>query len=62
MHKGVRHTGKISGSHLTREMVEVRMEELNKAIGSAIAAEDFEEAARLRDEILALKQRRDSLR
>ncbi len=62
MHKGLRHTGKVAGSHLTHEMFEVRLAELDKAIEAAVAAEDYEEAARLRDEILALKQRRDALR
>lgn len=62
MHKGLKHTGKISGNHLTKEMFEVREADLNRAIDSAIAAEDYEEAARLRDEILALRERRESLR
>jgi len=62
MHKGLRHIGKISGPHLTREAFEGRMAELNAAIEAAVAAEDYEEAARLRDEIVTLRNRRNSLR
>jgi len=51
MHKGTRHVGKVPEAlKQTRDLSE-RMKELQDKLSKAIAAEDFEEAAILRDEI-----------
>lgn len=62
MHKGTRHTGKVPASRLTRELVERRIDELSGEMRGAVEGEDYEEAARLRDEIRGLQERRDALR
>jgi protein arginine kinase activator len=51
MHKGVRHVGKVP----KREALEVSSAGLREALSRAVAAQNFEEAARLRDEIRMLK-------
>jgi protein arginine kinase activator len=51
MHKGTRHVGKVpEGLRQNRDLSE-RLKTLQKPLAKAIAAEDFEEAAILRDEI-----------
>jgi protein arginine kinase activator len=51
MHKGTRHVGKVPEAlKQTRDLSE-RVKELQEKLNKAIAAEDFEEAAILRDEI-----------
>lgn len=51
MHKGTRHVGKVPRAlRQTRDLSD-RMKTLQKKLAKAIAEEDFEEAARLRDEI-----------
>lgn len=51
MHKGTRHVGKVPEAlRRTRESVD-RMKILQKKLSKAIEAEDFEQAAALRDEI-----------
>jgi len=55
MHKGLRHTGKVpSALRPKREAVDL-LKQLNRRLEKAIATENFEEAARLRDQIRALK-------
>jgi protein arginine kinase activator len=51
MHKGTRHTGKVPEAlRKNRESAE-RLKSLQKQLAKAIEAEDFEQAAKLRDEI-----------
>ncbi len=51
MHKGTRHVGKVPEAlRQTRDLSD-RLKQLQKKLTKAIAAEDFEEAAILRDEI-----------
>jgi protein arginine kinase activator len=51
MHKGTRHVGKVPEAlKQTRDLSE-QVKELQEKLNKAIAAEDFEEAAVLRDEI-----------
>jgi protein arginine kinase activator len=55
MHKGTRHVGKIPrGLKLGRDLQE-RIKTLQRSLDEAIAVENYEEAARLRDAIRQLK-------
>lgn len=57
MHKGTRHTGKAPKSlRETRELTE-RLDTLNKKLEKAVANENFEEAAEVRDEINLTKEK-----
>lgn len=51
MHKGIRHTGKVPARAALQPPGAGRLPELRAALEEAVAAEQFEEAARLRDEI-----------
>jgi len=51
MHKGTRHTGKVPEALKQSRDLSQRVKELQDKLNKAIAAEDFEEAAVLRDEI-----------
>lgn len=55
MHKGVQHTGKTPSGwldlHKLAEPAKNRLEELNEALNRAVSGEQYEEAARIRDEI-----------
>jgi protein arginine kinase activator len=58
MHKGTRHVGKVPGSQ--REAPPAndaadRLQQLSRQLEQAVAQEDYEMAAKLRDEIKALK-------
>jgi protein arginine kinase activator len=56
MHKGTRHLGKVPrGLKLGREVQE-RIQALQRSLEEAIAVENYEEAARLRDAIKQLKE------
>jgi len=56
MHKGSRHTGKVpAGQALTEETASLR-----KALDAAVASQNFEEAARLRDRLRELKEKRST--
>ncbi|MCZ7637155.1 MAG: UvrB/UvrC motif-containing protein [Verrucomicrobia bacterium] len=56
MHKGTRHCGKVPrGLALGREVQE-RIQSLQRSLEQAVATEDYEQAARLRDQIKALKE------
>ena len=51
MHKGTRHVGKVPGEvRQTRDLTE-KLKALQKKLDQAVAKEDFEHAAALRDEI-----------
>lgn len=57
MHKGTRHTGKVPlMMQQTRDLTE-RLKELEKKLDKAVASEDFEEAAVMRDEIKLTKEK-----
>jgi len=51
MHKGTRHAGKVPESLRQSRDLSDRLKQLQKQLAKAIAEEDFEEAAILRDEI-----------
>lgn len=55
MHKGLQHAGKIPRRRLSGEVVRERVRLLTEELGAAVHAENFEEAARLRDEIGSLR-------
>ena len=64
IHGKIRHTGKTSGSvqlhppveeKSPQELLEEQIDALQKQMDEAVAAQDFEQAAKLRDEIKALK-------
>ena len=61
MHKGTRHVGKIPQSQQqTRDLAE-RLKLLRKKLDKAVADEDFEQAANLRDEIKQVTSRQGNL-
>jgi len=51
MHKGTRHVGKVPESFRQSRNLSDRLKSLKKKLAKAIEAEDFEQAAVLRDEI-----------
>jgi len=56
MHKGTRHLGKVPQSLRQGRAAQERIALLQKLLAQAIHTENFEEAARLRDELKALKE------
>jgi protein arginine kinase activator len=57
MHKGTRHAGKVPQAlQKSRDLFE-RLKSLQKKLEKAITAENFEEAATLRDEIKLIKEK-----
>jgi protein arginine kinase activator len=56
MHKGTKHRGKVPRGGVQGAGIEGRLESLQQALAAAIATENYEDAARLRDEIKSLKQ------
>ncbi len=57
MHKGTKHVGKIPAALRQNRDLTDRLKQLQKKLDKAISAEDFEEAAGLRDEIKETKQK-----
>lgn len=55
MHKGLRHVGKIPRRRVSPEVIEARVKELRAELERMVKFENFEEAARLRDEIRGLE-------
>lgn len=55
MHKGTRHTGKVPAALQQSRAEAQKLKLLQKRLDKAIAEENFEEAAQLRDEIKRLK-------
>ena len=55
MHKDIRHRGKVPAGMQSVFEGAHRLQSLNRDLQAAIAQEDFESAARLRDEIKAFK-------
>lgn len=61
MHRGTRHVGKVPhGLQKARDLTD-KLKALQKRLDKAIAEEDFEQAALLRDEIKATKEKMASL-
>jgi protein arginine kinase activator len=57
MHKGIKHTGKVPPSlQQTRDLSD-KLKSLQKKLDKAVAEEDFEQAAQVRDEIKATKDK-----
>ncbi|MBK9140604.1 MAG: UvrB/UvrC motif-containing protein [Verrucomicrobia bacterium] len=56
MHKGTKHRGKVPGGSPASPATDDRLMKLQQDLLAAIKAENYEEAARLRDAIKALKQ------
>ena len=57
MHKGTKHTGKVPPSlQQTRDLSD-KLKSLQKKLDKAVADEDFEQAAQVRDEIKATKEK-----
>ena len=57
MHKGIKHTGKVPPSlQQTRDLSD-KLKSLQKKLDKAVADEDFEQAAQVRDEIKATKEK-----
>jgi protein arginine kinase activator len=57
MHKGTRHVGKVPQALQKTRDISDKLKSLQKKLDKAIASENFEEAAGLRDEIKALKEK-----
>lgn len=55
MHKGVKHVGKVPVALRQSRDLSNRLKQLQKNLDKAVTAEDFEEAASLRDEIKVTK-------
>jgi protein arginine kinase activator len=55
MHKGTRHTGKVPAARRQIRDSLRQMKSLQEQLAKAISAEDFEQAARLRDELKQLQ-------
>ena len=56
MHKGTRHAGKIPRALRLGRDIQDRLRTLQRNLEEAVAVENYEEAARLRDQIKALKE------
>jgi protein arginine kinase activator len=56
MHKGTRHTGKVPARAGLAQSTAPKLEELRAALDEAVKDENFEDAARLRDEIRRLSE------
>ena len=56
LHGNVTHTGRAPADRRARRERKDKLTELRRALGEAITAENFEDAARIRDEIRALEK------
>jgi protein arginine kinase activator len=61
MHKGTKHTGKIPAALRQGRDLSERLKVLQKKLDKAVTAEDFEQAALLRDEIKSTKEQLESV-
>ncbi len=59
MHKGTRHTGKVPAALRASHDLEERLRVLQRKLEKAIGAEDFEQAALLRDEIRQIREHQE---
>ncbi len=55
IHGAIRHTGKIPQDMVSASSQEVKLKELEKQLQKAVELEEYEDAARIRDEIKKLK-------
>lgn len=62
MHKGTSHVGKVPQSQQVSRDLEERLRQLQRRLEKAVADENFEQAAVLRDEIKQLRERHAGLR
>ena len=56
MHKGTCHTGKVPHRYVERREKALKLDNLRKELDQAVHDERFEDAARLRDEIIACEK------
>jgi|SRR5580658_4652172 protein arginine kinase activator len=61
MHKGTKHIGKVPAALRQGRDLNERLKHLQKKLDRAVTAEDFEQAAGLRDEIKAAKEQLDNI-
>jgi protein arginine kinase activator len=61
MHKGTRHQGKVPQAFQQSRDLSDRLKNLQKKLEKAVADEDFEQAAQMRDEIKMTKEKLASL-
>lgn len=61
MHKGSRHTGKIPARLFDELVFGKKLTELNNRLNTAVLEEDFENAAKIRDEISVLNKKNKKL-
>src|SRR5580658_3046561 len=61
MHKGIKHVGKVPAALRQGRDLNERLKHLQKKLDRAVTAEDFEQAAGLRDEIKAAKEQLDNI-
>jgi protein arginine kinase activator len=61
MHKGTKHVGKVPAALRQSRDLNERLKHLQKKLDKAVTAEDFEQAANLRDEIKVAKDQIDHL-
>ena len=55
MHKGTRHIGKVPAIYARTKELRDRLDELTTELDEAVTSENYEDAARLRDEIKNLE-------
>ena len=60
MHKGIKHVGKVPAALRQGRDLSERLKHLQKKLDRAVTAEDFEQAASLRDEIKLAKEQLDT--
>lgn len=56
MHKGPNHHGKVPAGLMEKQVLRQRLDDLRMKLDEAVAAESYEEAAGIRDEIRQLKE------
>ncbi len=55
MHSGLSHRGKVPSVALGRMDAQIRIQTIERSLRDAVEAEDYEEAARFRDELAAIR-------
>jgi protein arginine kinase activator len=55
MHKGLSHVGKVPAGSMARQALRQRLDDMRSRLDQAVAAESYEEAAGIRDEIRKLE-------
>jgi protein arginine kinase activator len=61
MHKGIKHVGKVPAALRQGRDLNERLKHLQKKLDKAVTAEDFEQAASLRDEIKSTKDQLENV-